>query len=148
MQKYGLVKTLKTDDDQEIKLVGNALTYIIYKSYFGRDLLNDIINFATKNMSKDTIAKFEKFNIAKIEDIAELPIQDQNEILTSFSSYNFDSEFILNFIASLMATAMYPEKVDIIDLITSIPPYFVADDKIITELLDFFSLFISQKKRL
>ena len=35
---YGLVKTLKTDDGKEIKLVGNALTFIFIKAIW-RDLL-------------------------------------------------------------------------------------------------------------
>lgn len=48
MKQYGMIKTLKVSDDEELKLCGNALTFILYKSYFGRDLLNDIIGFAKK----------------------------------------------------------------------------------------------------
>ena len=40
MKQYGLIKTIKTDDGEEIKLCGNAFTFILYKSYFGID--NDI----------------------------------------------------------------------------------------------------------
>jgi hypothetical protein len=42
---YGLVKTMRDGDGREIKLAGSALTFILYKSYFGRDLLNDIFPF-------------------------------------------------------------------------------------------------------
>ena len=62
-------------------------------------------------------------------------------------NYEFDSEFILNFIASLIATAQYPNKLEVGELIMSIPPYVITDKSIISELLDFFSLFIAQKKR-
>ena len=55
MKQYGLIKTIKTDDGEEIKLCGNAFTFILYKSYFGKDLLNDIIGFAKKNSNKDTL---------------------------------------------------------------------------------------------
>ena len=44
----GLVKTMDDGNGGQIKLVGNALTFILYKSYFGRDLLNDIVTFAKK----------------------------------------------------------------------------------------------------
>ena len=40
MKQYGLIKTIKTEDGEEIKLCGNAFTFILYKSYFGID--NDI----------------------------------------------------------------------------------------------------------
>lgn len=147
MSKYGLVKTLQTDDGQSIKLVGNALTFIIYKSYFGRDLLNDILAFAGKNADAKTIAKFQKLEIKTVDDIAELTDDEQKELFASITDFNFDSEFVLNFITALIATARYPEKLDIIDIITEVPPYWIADRDIIGELLEFLSLFITQKKR-
>ena len=72
----------------------------------------------------------------------------ENIKINNDSNYNeFDSEFILNFIASLIATAQYPNKMEVGELIMSIPPYVLTDKATITELLDFFSLFIAQKKR-
>lgn len=144
---YGLVKTLKTDDGKEIKLVGNALTFILYKSYFGRDLLNDIVAFAKANSHPDTIKKFSELNVKSAEDIAALDDDKQEELFKAASDYKFDSEFILNFIAALMATSRYPKKIDVIELIMEIPPCFIADDTVITELMEFLSLFITQKKR-
>ena len=146
MKQYGLIKTIKTAD-HEIKLCGNAMTFILYKSYFGRDLLNDIISFAKKNSSQATLEKLRELKIEKVDDIESLTPEQTKSVLETIEEYNFDSEFILNFLASLMATALYPEKVDIAELIMAIPPYFVSDTKIINELLEFFSLFISQKKR-
>ena len=146
MKQYGLVKTIKINDD-EIKLCGNAMTFILYKSYFGRDLLNDIIGFAKKNSNKDTLEKLKQFNVESVDDLENLNEQQTNEVLESMQSYEFDSEFILNFVASLIATAEYPNKLEVGELIMSIPPSIVTDNAIITELLEFFSLFIAQKKR-
>lgn len=147
MKQYGLVKTIKLNDGEELKLCGNALTFILYKSYFGRDLLNDIISFAKKNSNKDTLEKLKQYKIESVDDLDKLDDAQTSEVLSTMESYEFDSEFILNFVASLMATAQYPEKIDVGELIMSIPPYIITDNTTIVELLDFFSLFIAQKKR-
>ena len=146
MKQYGLIKKIKVGDD-ELKLCGNALTFILYKSYFGKDLLNDIISFAKKNSSKETIEALGKFNIKSVDDLDKLSDDQTAEVLDTISSYQFDTEFILNFVASLIATAEYPNKPEIGELIMSIPPSIVTDNELISELLEFFSLFISQKKR-
>lgn len=146
MKQYGLIKKIKVGDD-ELKLCGNALTFILYKSYFGKDLLNDIIAFAKKNSSKETLETLKKFNIQSVDDLDKLSEKETGEVLDTISSYQFDSEFILNFVASLIATAEYPNKLEIGELIMSIPPSIVTDNELISELLEFFSLFISQKKR-
>ena len=146
MKQYGLIKKIKVGDD-ELKLCGNALTFILYKSYFGTDLLNDIISFAKKNSSKETIEALGKFNIKSVDDLDKLSDEQTAEVLDTISSYQFDTEFILNFVASLIATAEYPNKPEIGELIMSIPPSIVTDNELISELLEFFSLFISQKKR-
>mgnify|MGYP007058251094 CR=1 FL=1 len=52
----------------------------------------------------------------------------------------------MNFIAALMATAQYPNKPDVTDLIIEIPPWWIADKTIISELMEFLSLFITEKK--
>lgn len=147
MKQYGLIKTIKTEDGEELKLCGNAFTFILYKSYFGKDLLNDIIAFAKKNSNKDTLTKLREYSIESVEDLEKLTDEETNKVFSTIENYEFDSEFILNFIASLIATAEYPNKPDVGELIMSIPPYVVTDKTIISELLDFFSLFIAQKKR-
>jgi hypothetical protein len=141
---YGLVKTLKTDDGREIKLIGNALTFILYKSYFGRDLLNDIVAFAKANANADTV---KGINVKTADDINALDRETRERVIHAAGEYKFDSEYIINFLAALIATAKYPEKPDIVSIITEIPPYFITDGEIIAELTEFLSLFISQKKR-
>ena len=147
MKQYGLVKTIKISDDEELKLCGNALTFILYKSYFGRDMLSDIISFAKKNSNKSTLEKLQKYNISSVEDLENLNDEQTNDVFQTMEEYEFDSEFILNFIASLIATAEYPNKIDVGELIMGIPPFVITDKSIMNELLDFFSLFITQKKR-
>lgn len=146
MSMNGLVKTMQTESG-DIKLVGNALTFLLYKSYFGRDLLNDIVTFAKHNADPAVVKKFNDFKIKSMDDLSGLDADKQAEILSGIDGYKFDSEFILNFIVSLMATARYPEKPDVIDLIVEVPPHWLADKEIIGELMEFLSLFITQKKR-
>ena len=134
MKQYGLVKKITVGDD-ELKLCGNALTFILYKSYFGRDLLNDIISFAKKNSSKETLEKLSKYNIKSVDDMDKLSDEQTAEVLETIETYQFDSEFILNFVASLIATAEYPNKPEVGELIMSIPPSIVTDNALISELL-------------
>ena len=137
--KYGLVKTLK-DGDNEIKLMGNAMTFVLYKSYFGRDLLNDIIEFAKKNSNKDMIDK-----ALALGDVTKIQEQEAVKILESMGDFHFDTEFILNFMAALIATAKYPERVDVAEVIMEIPPHFLVDTDIVSEVVEFLSLFVRNK---
>jgi hypothetical protein len=143
---YGLVKTLDDGQGGKIKLVGNALTFILYKSYFGRDLLNDIVAFAKNSTDTETVKRFNNLKVKTADDLAQLTESEQKELLTAVSKYRFDTEFVLNFIAALMATAQYPNKPDVTDLIIEIPPWWIADKTIISELMEFLSLFITEKK--
>jgi hypothetical protein len=143
---YGLVKTLDDGQGGKIKLVGNALTFILYKSYFGRDLLNDIVAFAKNSADTETVKRFNNLKIKTADDLAQLTESEQKELLTAVGEYRFDTEFVLNFIAALMATAKYPNKPDVTDLIIEIPPWWIADKTIISELMEFLSLFITDKK--
>ena len=143
---YGLVKTLDDGQGGKIKLVGNAVTFILYKSYFGRDLLNDIVAFAKNSADIETIKRFNNLKVKTADDLALLTESEQKQLLTAVGEYRFDTEFVLNFIAALIATAKYPIKPDVTDLIIEIPPWWIADKTIISELMEFLSLFITDKK--
>jgi len=125
----GLVKTMDDGNGGKIRLVGNALTFILYKSYFGRDLLNDIVAFARNSADAAAVKKFGQLNIRTAEDLAGLSEEKQAELFSAVDGYKFDSEFVLNFIAALMATARYPEKPDVTDIIVEIPPWWIADKR-------------------
>ena len=142
----GLVKTMDDGNGGQIKLVGNALTFILYKSYFGRDLLNDIVAFAKNSADAATVKKFSELNVKTAADIDKLDDAAREKLFAGITDYKFDTEFVLNFIAALMATALYPDKPDVTDLIIEIPPWWIADKAIITELMEFLSLFITEKK--
>jgi len=144
---YGLVKTMDDGNGGEVKLVGNALTFLLYKSYFGRDLLNDIVAFAKNSADATTVKKFGKLKIDTITDVAMLSAEQQEELLAAAGDYRFDSEFVLNFIAALMATARYPDKPDVTDIIIEIPPHWIADKTVVSELMEFLALFITDKKK-
>ena len=143
----GLVKTMDDGNGGKIKLVGNALTFILYKSYFGRDLLNDIVAFARQSADAGTVKRFNALNIKTVTDVANLSETEQEELLAAVGDYKFDSEFVLNFIAALMATARYPEKPDVTDIIIEIPPHWLADKAVVSELMEFLSLFITDKRK-
>ena len=143
----GLVKTMDDGNGGKIKLVGNALTFVLYKSYFGRDSLNDIVAFAKNSADAATVKKFGQLNIRTADDLATLSEEKQAELLAAVGEYRFDTEFVLQFIAALIATCRYPEKPDITDIIMEIPPHWVADKAIVSELMEFLSLFITDKRR-
>jgi hypothetical protein len=128
-------------------MVGNALTFIIYKNYFGRDLLNDIVSFAKANASAGTVKGLAALNVKSAADFTRLSPEEQAQILAAAGDYTFDSEFCLNFIAALIATARYPEKADVIDIITEIPPHWLADREVIGGLMEFLSLFIKDNTK-
>ena len=142
MNKYGLVKKLMVDENtgSSVTLVGNAMTFVLYKSYFGRDLLNDIITFARANSNKDTIEK-----VMALGDISDIKESDAAQVLESMGDFNFDTEFILNFMAALIATAKYPERVNVADVIMEIPPHFLVDTEVVSEVVEFLSLFVKNK---
>jgi len=142
----GLVKTMDDGNGGQIKLVGNALTFILYKSYFGRDLLNDIVAFAKNSADAATVKKFSELNVKTAADIDKLDDAAREKLFAGITDYKFDTEFVLNFIAALMATAQYPQKPDVTDLIIEIPPYWIADKAVVSELMEFLSLFITEKK--
>ncbi len=144
---YGLVKTLDDGQGNKIKLVGNALTFVLYKSYFGRDLLNDIVVFAKKSADNETVKKLGSLNIKTEDDLDGLSTEEREKLFESIGEYNFDTEFILNFIAALIATAEYPNKSGVAELIMQIPPWWIVDRKIISELMELLSMFITDKNK-
>ncbi|HKL93699.1 MAG TPA: hypothetical protein VJZ69_00255 [Clostridia bacterium] len=90
--------------------------------------------------------KLGQLGVNAIDDLSKLTAEKQEKLFSAISGYKFDTEFVLQFIASLIATAQCPQKPDVTDIIVSIPPYWLADNEIIAELMEFLSLFISSKK--
>ena len=107
--------------------------------------MNDIVAFAKNNADAGLVKKFGQMKISSAEDLAALPESYQRELLSAVGDFRFDTEFALNFIAALIATARYPEKPDVIDIIMGIPPHWLANSAMVSELMEFLSLFISTK---
>ena len=101
-----------------------------------------LVAFAKKNTNAEVMEK-----ILSIGDIEKLEDDKAQLLLESMEDYSFDSEFILQFIAALMATAQYPIKPDVGELIMQIPPHFLVDREVVSEVIEFLSLFVKQKQR-
>lgn len=141
---------------KSIKLVYNVLTLANYMNYTGRDLMADLTETCLK--SAGTLKQIDR---SKISDYLKKQIDDNDlsnvdftrltpEDMTELSKVNSSSStmFLINFIASLMATARYPETVDFAELINEIPIEMLFDQKFVSELYEFmaFGLRESLKK--
>lgn len=132
--KYGMVKTFHTSDGEEIKLVFNAMTFVIYMNYTGRDLMADFTKLAiSQSQSVKTLrpglieqigsGDFSGITEEELAEVAKINTQDANQ-------------FLIDFIAALIATAVYPQRVDYCDVIYSIPIEMLYDKDFSAELLE------------
>lgn len=164
---YNVVETVPDIDEngnivgerenvRPIKLVYNVLTLANYMNFTGRDLMSDLTAVCLKSSSlfqkidKSKISDYFKGLIDKNDfsdiDISRLTPEDMTELSKINSSDN--TIFLINFIASLMATARYPEVVDFAELINEIPMAMLFDQKFTAELYELmaFGLKESLKK--
>lgn len=130
-----------------IKLVFNVTTFIIYHGYTGHDLMADFNNLALENMSNmEKIRPEIKEQIKSgTLDMASLTAEDIKLLATLDNAQN--NTFLLNFIASLIATARYPEKVDYIDIINEIPMEMLRDKDFANELRELMAFGLADKKK-
>ena len=103
--------------------------------------------FAKNSADAGIAKKFGDLNINNITDVALLAEAQQEELLSAVGDFKFDTEFVLQFIAALIATAKFPEKPDVTEIIMEIPPWWIADKTVVSELMEFLSLFISDRKK-
>lgn len=154
-----MVKTYRHDEFDEtgkivkteyIKLVYNVMTYIIYQNYTGRDLQADFHKLVVSNMdivnsvSKETMEKLDK-GLLNASNIDELPEEDVKALM---KMSNPDTNlFLVDFIASLIATAKYPTKIAYEDIIFQIPLEMLQDESFTNELLDLMKFGLPNKKK-
>lgn len=154
-----MVKTYRHDEFDEtgkivkteyIKLVYNVMTYIIYQNYTGRDLQADFHKLVVSNMdivnsvSKETMEKLDK-GLLNASNIDELPEEDVQALM---KINNPDTNlFLIDFIASLIATAKYPTRVAYEDIIFEIPLEMLQDESFTNELLDLMKFGLPDKKK-
>lgn len=154
-----MVKTYRHDEFDEtgkivkteyVKLVYNVMTYVIYQNYTGRDLQADFHKLVVSNMdivnsvSKETMEKLDK-GLLNASNIDELPEEDVQALM---KINNPDTNlFLIDFIASLIATAKYPTRVAYEDIIFEIPLEMLQDESFTNELLDLMKFGLPDKKK-
>lgn len=132
--KYGMVKTFHTSEGDEIKLVFNAMTFVIYMNYTGRDLMNDFTKLAisqTQNVQTLRPGLIEEVGRGDFSNVTEEEMSQLAKINTQESN-----QFLIDFIAALIATASYPQRVDYCDVIMCIPIEMLYDKDFSAELLE------------
>ena len=154
-----MVKTYRHDEFDDngkivkteyVKLVYNVMTYVIYQNYTGRDLQADFHKLIASNIdivnsvSKETREMLDK-GLVNNSNIAELPEQDLQALM---KISNPDTNlFLIDFIASLIATAKYPTRVAYEDIIFEIPLEMLQDESFTYELLDLMNFGLIDKKK-
>ena len=145
MANYGMVKTYEVKDVtgkviDTIRFVFNPLTYVIYMNYTGKDLNADFTSLAlSKKNSKALNSMSEElkekvlnggFKDVDVKSLSECDI----EALSEFASNSQNTEFLINYMASLMATACYPEKPSFEEIICRMPMELIYDNEFAEEL--------------
>lgn len=140
-ESFMFVKVIKVGD-KEIKLVHNPLTYILYKNYTGRDLLDDTMKLGInmKNKEIEPIAKKAQNGIETLTEEELVKITDA--ILCSNST-----EYMLYLTAALIATAQHPKKVVFDDIIADLPDDILYDAEFLKVLTDFITINIDRVKK-
>lgn len=139
------VKSLKVKDnegkDVELKLVHNALTYIKYKNYTGRDLLDDTMNIglAIKGNEKTALKAQEK----GIESLNDKEVQELIQVALNSKT----SEYILFLTSALIATARHPEYLDFNDIIAELPDDIMYDSKFMETITEFMLINVDRIKK-
>ena len=159
MANYGMVKTYRYEqyDDNgklikidDIKMVFNVMTYIIYQNYTGRDLQADFQKMLADNMAiydKVSAETKDKLNggVLTSEDLANMPTED---LVTLMELSNPKTNmFLVDFIASLIATAKYPKKVDYEEIIFEIPMQMLSDASFANELFELMTFGVPEHSK-
>ena len=131
--KYGMVKTYH-NDDVEIKLVFNAMTFVIYMNYTGRDLMNDFSKLAisqSQNVQTLRPGLIDEIGQGDFSHVTEEELSQLSKINSGEAN-----QFLIDFISALIATAEYPKRIDYCDAIMSIPIEMLYDRDFSNELLE------------
>lgn len=133
------VKVVKVEG-KEIKLVHNPLTYILYKNYTGRDLLNDTMDVGIGMRGIETLAKKAQQGVENLTNEELVKITDA--VLASNST-----EYMLNLTAALIATAQHPKKLVFDDIIADLPDDILYDAEFLKTLTEFITINIDRVKK-
>ena len=112
----------------ETKLVFNAMTFVIYKNYFGTDLMADRNKLYFEQASNlhavrpEIVKQIQETQTIDWEKVTPEDIEALSK-LDTFGS----QQFIVQLIVAMMATARYPQKCDVNDLIMEMPESMLYD---------------------
>lgn len=148
----------KTDDngdflskeiEKKLDLTFSAITFIIYKNYTGRELMQDFISAAT---STDKEYAKKKSTIDKVNNIKEkgLDVELTKEDIESLASMNYNDliEFYINVTAAMIATTEYPIKRDFAEIINELPLFLFTEETFVNELTQLLSFSLKKNKHL
>lgn len=128
-----LTKTIKVSG-KTLTLTHNLYTYVKYKEFTGRDMLEDTARLslfidAPTNLSVDALSAAE-----------------QEKLISSFFS-STNSTYIMYLTAALVATAELPRSREFTNILCDIPDDALYDAEFITSLTDFMLINIDRVKK-
>lgn len=138
MSNNGFIRTI-TDGTHEIKVKASGETLYVYEGFFGTDLYDDIMQFFNNNTSEEMLTKV--LSIGNLENAKKLKPEQTAEIMKGAKHFKFGGKFMRNFLVALVGTAQ-PEAASPREIARTIPPHFFANPAILTELVEFLTMFI------
>lgn len=135
MKQYGYIKTFYDEDGDPITFKADLGLLLLYKSYVGRDFVKDILDFAKS---------FGKLDLEHLQDLKPEQLQD-----LKIEDMPLDTTFLINLMAILFINALPAgqRNISIDEAISCIPPYFIADQTVTSELMGLVSQFIGTQKK-
>lgn len=151
MAKFGMIKEIIVKDmnneEQTIKLVYNAFTFIIYKNFTGNDLMEDIFKLGTNKDLREVISIIDKNNIKTENDIINMPEEDLKKVIKGFTTID-NFEFFLNLVASMIASGKsIQEQRSFDNIISEIPPDFIYNQDIMNVVMELITFCIETQKK-
>ena len=136
-----LTKTVEVSG-KTLTLTHNLYTYIKYKEFTGRDMLEDTARLslsinALTNLSVDALTNLS---------VDALSAAEQEELISSFFS-SANSTYIMYLTAALIATAELPLSREFTDILCDIPDDALYDAAYITCLTNFMLINIDRVKK-
>lgn len=128
-----LTKTVEVSG-KTLTLTHNLYTYVKYKEFTGRDMLEDTARLAVS------------IDAPTDKSVDALSAAEQENLISSFFT-PANSEYIMYLTAALMATAELPRSRSFIDILCDIPDDALYDAEYITCLTEFMLINIDRVKK-
>ena len=147
LKKYGYYKTIEIKDEETgetdvIKFKASAGLFPLYKSYFGTDLLNDIIVYAEKGTQLTKIKAIDTKNMTTEE------LMDAASRMSE-SKIDFDTTFLFNIVLAMRMNALADnDRIDVNEgAYDTIPPQILGDMNILQDLIGLILKYVQAQKK-